>query len=225
MPGPSVLDELELILADIRDGRGGQPPDRGDGGGDGGGNNKRPSHGGPPARRYSTAVVFAMISILMFFMAMVAAFLVLRTTSSLWVKFHVPRILWANTAVLILSSVTLEAAKKRLTENNTPQFERLWWLTTALGFLFLAGQLVAWRILVGEGIYVGSTLASGFFYVFTAAHGAHLLGGLGALVYAAVRRPDPSRLSRAAIADVVSYYWHFMDGLWLFLLAMLYFGS
>lgn len=225
MPGTSLLDEIELILEDIGGGGGGQPPRRGDDGGDGGRGGKGPSSGGSSARRYSTAIVLAMVSILMFFMAMVAAFIVLRATSSMWVNFHVPAILWANTAVLLVSSVTMELAKKRLSESDARGFQKLWWVTTGLGFLFLAGQLVAWRLLVAEGIYVASTLASSFFYVFTAAHGMHLLGGLCALVYVAVRKFDPARLPRAVVAEVVSYYWHFMDGLWLFLLALLYFGK
>lgn len=224
MPGTSVLDEIELILEDIGGGGGNQPPHRGDDGGNSGRGGKGPPPGGSSARRYSTAIVLAMVSILMFFMAMVAAFIVLRATSSMWVRFHVPAILWANTAVLLLSSLTMELAKKRLLESDTRRFQKLWWLTTGLGFLFLAGQLVAWRLLVEQGVYVASTLASSFFYVFTAAHGAHLLGGLCALVYVAVRRFDSSRVPRAVAADVVSYYWHFMDGLWLFLLALMYFG-
>lgn len=222
MPGTNVLDELELVLEDIGGGGSGQPPDRGDGGGGGGG--RGPFPGGSPARKYSTAIILAMVSILMFFMAIVAAFIVLRATSNMWVRFRVPAILWANTAALLASSLTMELAKKRLEDNDNRGFQRLWWATTALGFLFLGGQVIAWRMLAGEGVYASSTLASGFFYVFTAAHGAHLLGGLCALVYVVIRRFDPARVPRAVVADVVSYYWHFMDGLWVFLFALLYFG-
>lgn len=226
MPGTNLLDEIELILEDISGGGGGQPPNRRDGGDGDRSGGKGPSggSGGSPARRFSTAIVLAMVSILMFFMAIVAAFLVLRATSSMWVKFHVPPILLANTVVLLLSSVTMEFAKKRLVAADGAGFQKLWWLTTGLGFLFLAGQLVAWRLLVAEGIYMASTLASSFFYVFTAAHGAHLLGGLCALVYVGARRFDARKLPQTVAAEVASYYWHFMDGLWVFLLALLYFG-
>lgn len=222
MPGTNVLDELELVLEDIGRGGGGRPPDRGDGGG--GGSGRGPSPGGSPARKYSTAIILAMVSITMFFMAIVAAFIVLRATSDMWVKFRVPPILWVNTAALLVSSVTMELAKKRLEAKDGSGFRKLWWATTVLGFLFLGGQIIAWRMLAGEGLYASSTLASGFFYVFTAAHGAHLFGGLCAVVYVAARRSDAGRVPRAVVADVVSYYWHFMDGLWVFLFALLYFG-
>lgn len=222
MPGTSAVDELEVVLDDIGGG-GGRPPNR-SGGGEGGGGGKGPSWGGSPARKYSTAILFAMVSITMFFMAIVAAFLVLRSTSDLWVRLQVPKILWANTAALLASSLTMEGAKKRLSAGAENAFRKMWWITTALGLLFLGGQVIAWRELAGEGVYASSTMASGFFYVFTAAHGAHLFVGICALAYVAVRKFDSRKVSRAAVAEVVSYYWHFMDGLWVFLFALLYFG-
>lgn len=222
MPGTNVLDELEMALEDIRGGGGGRPPDRGDDGGGSGGRGSSP--GGSPARKYSTAILLAMVSITMFFMAIVAAFIVLRSTSDLWVKFQFPRILWANTAALLASSLTMELAKRKLSAGREAAFRKLWWITTALGLLFLTGQVIAWRALAAQGVYASSTIASGFFYVLTAAHGAHLFGGICALAYVAIRRFDASRVSRAAVADVVSYYWHFMDGLWMFLFLLLYFG-
>jgi len=64
-----------------------------------------------------------------------------------------------------------------------------------------------------------------FFYIFTAAHGVHLLGGVGALLYVLIRKVETANLSRSMAAEVASYYWHFMDGLWIFLLALLYLGK
>jgi len=90
---------------------------------------------------------------------------------------------------------------------------------------FLIGQVVAWRQLVGEGIYLASNPASSFFYIFTGAHALHLLGGVGALLYVAWRDFERAQVTRAVAAEVTSYYWHFMDGLWLFLLVLLYLGK
>jgi cytochrome c oxidase subunit III len=101
----------------------------------------------------------------------------------------------------------------------------LWRITTALGILFLAGQLVAWRQLVAQGIYVAVNPASSFFYIFTAAHGLHIIGGVAALFYVLFRAFEKTNLSRTLAAEITSYYWHFMDGLWIFLLALLYAGS
>jgi len=61
-------------------------------------------------------------------------------------------------------------------------------MTTVLGFLFVAGQLVAWRQLVAQGVYIASNQASSFFYIFTGAHAVHLLGGVGALLFVGFRK-------------------------------------
>jgi len=79
--------------------------------------------------------------------------------------------------------------------------------------------------LVAEGIYLASDPASSFFYIFTGAHALHLFGGITALVYVAMRNFDQARVTRSVAAEVTSYYWHFMDALWLFLLALLYLGK
>src|SRR5215470_7753971 len=109
MPGTSVLDDIELIIEDI--GGGGKPPAGRDGGDSGGGGPPLP--GRSSARKYAIAITAAMIAILMFFMAMVAAFLVLRHTSPRWATFQLPVLLWFNTAILLASSATLEVARKR----------------------------------------------------------------------------------------------------------------
>jgi len=74
-------------------------------------------------------------------------------------------------------------------------------------------------------VYMASNPASSFFYIFTGAHGVHLLGGVGALLYVNFRRPETRGISLPTAAEITSYYWHFMDGLWVFLLALLYLGK
>jgi cytochrome c oxidase subunit 3 len=132
---------------------------------------------------------------------------------------------WVNTIVLLASSGTLDLARRKLAKANPKGFRRFWQVTTGLGLLFLAGQVVAWRELVAKGFYVSTNPASSFFYIFTAAHGLHLLGGVGALLYVLFRNFDKTRLTQSVAAEVTSHYWHFMDGLWLFLLALLYLGK
>lgn len=221
MPGTNILDDIELIIEDIGGGGGKQPP----GGGDDGDSDKRRRSGPPSPRRYSTAIALGIVSILMFFMALASSFIVLKGTSDVWVPLHLPRILWVNTVILLASSLTVELARRRLAAADLGGFQRLWKLTTSLGFLFLAGQIIAWRQLVAAGVYIASNQASSFFYIFTAAHGLHLLGGVAALLYVSLRTFEKTKLSRATAAEVTSYYWHFMDGLWLFLLALLYLGK
>jgi cytochrome c oxidase subunit 3 len=221
MPGTITTQEIELIIEKKGGGGGDFPPAGGDGGGDDG--KKRPSRPISPSRYY-TGIAIGIVSVLMFFMALASAFLV-RKGGSDWVPVHVPTLLWVNTAVLLVSSGTLEVARKRLAHFDALGFQRFWLATTILGVAFLIGQVVAWRTLVHQGIYLASNPASSFFYIFTGAHGLHLIGGVCALFYVARRNFARTQVTQAVAAEVVSYYWHFMDALWLFLLALLYLGK
>ena len=227
MPGPAI-DEIELIIEDIRGG-GGKPPSRDnddDGGDGGGGGDRAPEPRQPNSKKYSTAVLIGIASIVMLFLVLTAAFVALRVENlHNWPGIRMPGILWVNTSVLLLSSATLELARRKLRMQDAAGFRRMWGLTTGLGLLFVGGQAIACRQLAVQGVYVTSGLASSFFYVFTALHAVHLLGGICALSYVGLRKFDSANLSRSLAAEVASYYWHFMDGLWLFLLALLYLGS
>src|SRR6266481_6432748 len=225
MPGTTAPPEIELIIEDIGGGRGNPPPAGGDDGDNGGENDNRHRKQSPSPKRYSTAITIALVSILMFFMALASAFIVLRRGSDVWVTVHLPPILLANTLILLASSFTLEAARRRLSLADSSGFRKFWLLTTGLGILFVAGQLIAWRQLVAQGVYIASNQASSFFYIFTGAHAVHLLGGVGALLYVSFRKSDQKRISLSTAAGITSYYWHFMDGLWIFLLALLYLGK
>ena len=222
MAGTTLVEEIELIIEDIGGGGGKLPPAGGDDGGDGGKRN-RPQL--PSSRRYATAIGIVIVSIVMFFMAMASAYIYLRASSQRWVPLHLPWIVWINTAILLLSSGVMELARRRLAATDVRQFRKLWFVATILGVLFLFGQLAAWRQFVLEGFYVATNQASSFFYIFTGLHGLHLLGGIGALLYVALRKFENAKVSRTVAAEVASYYWHFMDGLWIFLLALLYLGK
>ena len=225
MPGTTAFPDIELVVEDIGGGGGGPTPPAG-GGGDGDDGKKRRRPGGPPSpNRYYTGIALGIVSILMFFMALASAFLVRRGTSGDWIPVHLPTVLWLNTLALIASSFTLERARRLLSRLNLSGFRKLWTVTTGLGVLFLIGQLVAWRQLVAQGVFMASNPGSSFFYIFTAAHGLHLLGGVGALLYVLVRKFENTRMALPTAAEIASYYWHFMDGLWVFLLALLYLGK
>ena len=221
MPGAPVIDDLELVIEDRAGGGGGEPP--AGGGDDDGERSRRP--GAPTPRRYTTGVMLGIFAILMFFMALVSAYIVRKgSPGNDWVPIAMPPILWVNTVILLVSSLTLELARRRLAQADPSGFQTLWLVTTGLGLLFLAGQLLAWRQLVAAGAYLSSNPSNSFFYVLTAAHGVHLLGGILALLYVTLRRFAGAQVTRAFAAEVTSYYWHFMDGLWVFLLAILYLG-
>ena len=142
--------------------------------------------------------------------------------------------LWFNTLLLLVSSATLELARRKLHKKSefhvlgveAPRDKReIPWLgvTVLLGFLFLAGQVVVWSQLRAEGLYEGSNPNRLFFYILTSSHALHLLGGLIALACAAawsyLRRKFESRL---VVVEVTSWYWHFLGALWVFIFALLY---
>jgi len=225
MSGASATKDIELIIENVGGGGGNTPPAGDTGGGEGGDGKPDRNPRQPSPNRYYTGIALAIVSILMFFMALASAFLVRKGTSGDWVAVHIPPLLWINTAVLLLSSGTLEMARKRLANNDSGGFKRLWLVTTLLGVLFLIGQVVAWRQLNNQGIYLATNPASSFFYIFTGAHALHLIGGVAALIYVARRNFSVALVTRSVAAEIASYYWHFMDALWLFLLALLYLGK
>lgn len=197
-------------------------------GADGHGGGGRPSGGrfrGVPQRAYMTGLTMALACILMFFMALVSAFIVRKGLSNDWRGFSLPNILWLNTAILIASSFTIEGARRRLKRADFGGFRHWWFVTTALGLIFVAGQLLAWRQLVGEGVFLASNPSSSFFYVLTAAHGVHLLGGVVALAAIASRNWQKARMRLSTATDMAAIYWHFLDGLWIFLFLLLMLGQ
>ncbi len=216
MPG-TVADQLDL---EVKRGHNGGYPPGGDSGGGGGDGRLNPI----PRRAYITAITLALGAILMFFMALTSSYIVRRGLGNDWKNFVLPRILWVNTVVLLASSATLELARKALARGQNEAFRNLWLLTTGLGLTFVGGQLAAWRQLHAAGVFLATNPSSSFFYVFTAAHGLHLLGGVVALLYVAFRSWRKSRTTQSVAAEITGVYWHFLDGLWIFLLLLFSLG-
>ena len=218
MPGTTVTEVVEQIDA----GKGGGGASSGNGGGREEGSGASGS-GFVPQRTYVTGMIVALGGILMFFMALVSAYIVRKgMPNSMWQPLELPRILWLNTVILVASSFTLARSRSLFRADNESGFRYWWGWTTVLGVFFLVGQVIAWRQLVAAGIFLKSNPSSSFFYVFTAAHGLHLVGGVLALLSVAFR--PTHRLTRGTATEVVSLYWHFMDGLWVFLFLLLLLG-
>ncbi|HEX6183027.1 MAG TPA: cytochrome c oxidase subunit 3 [Pyrinomonadaceae bacterium] len=227
---------LEGVRVRARGGGGG----RGGRGGGGGGNGKGPGGGGGGGggsrrdgwtpSRYRIGVFVGIASILMMFSALASALIVrmgLPGQSGL-PRTPVPSFLWVSTALIVLSSVTIAVALRALKRDDGGAF-RLWLgATLVLGLGFLSAQLLAWRQLVAQGFYLASNPHSSFFYVLTGLHGIHLVGGIAGLAYLlarALRAPASGARGEVrlrTLADVVAIYWHFMDGLWVFLFLLLF---
>ena len=166
-----------------------------------------------------TGVVAGIAAITMTFAAFTSALVMRKGDANDWTHFRLPALLFANTVVLLASSGTLEVARRRLRAGTAGGST---WLsvTLALGVLFVAGQVAAWRDLAAQGLFLATGPSAAFFYVLTAVHAVHVLGGVAGLAY--VR----SRVRRAPLPPLgavgaVSAYWHFMDGLWLYLFLLL----
>ena len=159
----------------------------------------------------------------MVFAALTSAMVVRRGLSGDWVSMHKPPVLWINTAILLASSVALEMARRALKARARDRFNGWWTSGTALGLLFLGGQALAWQQLRDAGVFIATNPSSSFFYIFTASHALHLLGGVIALLYVDVQalRWSLGPGKRTAI-DVSAVFWHFLDVLWIYLMALFY---
>jgi cytochrome c oxidase subunit 3 len=172
----------------------------------------------------ATAMWVALAPILMLFMAFVSAYAVRMGLGQGWVVVPWPRLLWVNTSVLILSSLTLERARRAAVQGE-PRVRGWLGLTLALGGWFVLGQLIAWRMLLATGVGISTSPASSFFYLLTGAHLVHLAGGIAGLAAVALWPARGfKRIPRPVAIRVTAIYWHFMGILWLglFLLLMLW---
>jgi cytochrome c oxidase subunit III len=177
--------------------------------------------------RYRIGMWVSLASIAMLFTSLSSAYVVRSGVMNDWFPIAVPRVMFGSTALIILSSVSIEIARRKLKRSFSDSYSRYLLLTTVLGLAFLISQVVAWRQLAQQGIYLASNPYSSFFYLLTGAHAVHLAGGLLAisiLWLRSRRQLDEPRLiaRRQATADAVSIYWHFMDALWIYLFLLLF---
>jgi len=224
---------LPPILGGGGEGRGGESPDFSD-----------------RLRRARLGLAVGITPVIMLFVSLTSAYIVRQGLPTLdensnkyvhdWLPVRLPwLILLLNSSVLIVSSATMELARRDVTRESALAPVRLipgislgqerrfpWlWLTLILGIMFLLGQWMAWRELADGGFYLATSPSSSFVYLLTGMHALHLVGGVIALVYAAAitlaRQPVESR---RVVIDVTSWYWHFMALLWIYIFALLEFA-
>lgn len=200
-------------------------------------------------RRARLGLAVGATGIVMVFVSFTSAYIVRQGLPTLdprtntlvhdWFPLPLPALLFFNTGLLLISSATVELARRQVARFATPartasipnMFSRqdatiLWLaLTAVLGVSFLRGQWIAWRELAASGFYLASSPSSSFVYLLTGTHGVHLLGGILALLAAGAsmlfRRPAESRV---VVLDVTAWYWHFMTALWIYILCLLEFA-
>jgi cytochrome c oxidase subunit 3 len=237
-----------------RYGGGGRGPTDGWPGGDGGSGGRGGGDDVPSyrerLRRYRMLVAFGLTSVVMIFISFTTAYVVRKAGviwdparneyASNWVPATLPlKMLLFNTFTLLLSSLTLEVARRRAEEDVAlapianipgirvrPNRSLPWlWLTIVLGLAFLGGQYLAWEQLRLGHYDIETNIGISFFFILTGVHAVHLIGGIVALLYAGMtswlRRPPETR---RIVVDVTSWYWHFMGVLWIYVFGLLYFA-
>ncbi len=240
----ATVDEPRISLGDD----GVLPPIR-SGGGDGDSVPGLPDYA-TRLRRARLGLLVALTPIIMLFVSFSSAYVVRQGLPTLdprtntlvrdWIPVTLPKLLLINTGVLILSSLFMELARRQIkaqaalasiTAHSTVSVGdqvRIPWLamTLILGLAFLFGQWTAWRQLAASGFYVATTPSSSFVYLLTGTHAIHLMGGVLALFVAGIASLlHRSVATRSIVVDVTAWYWHFMAGLWIYILCLLEFAS
>jgi len=253
---PSISSPVPAEIKRKAPGTGGKPPvdRRPTGGGGGGGDDDwRNPQRGPREALYRTrmAIFCVLASDMIFFLVLVVVFYARQTSTHMdprtlreigdWHPILLPPILFLNTAVLLLSSLAMERARTHIFREidvleewlglGRPALRRtLPWiaLTLALGLMFLAGQILAWRQLTAQGFAFDrwSTPASYFFYLITELHAVHIVVGVLALLFCLTTPAFLKRVEARQIAvDATAWVWHAMGFTWLLLFGVLLLGQ
>jgi cytochrome c oxidase subunit 3 len=175
----------------------------------------------------SVGTIVWLSSELMFFAALFAMFFSIRAAMPLeWAEhskeLNIPYAL-TFTVILVASSITCQIGVFAAERGDVHSLRRWFFITFVMGLIFVLGQANEYRTLVHEGIKINSDGFGSMFYLTTGFHGLHVSGGLVAFIFYMIRttmgRFTPAQ---ATAAIVVSYYWHFVDIVWIALFFMIY---
>jgi cytochrome c oxidase subunit 3 len=176
----------------------------------------------------SIGTIVWLSSELMFFAALFAMYFTLRSVNpGVWVEevklLNIP-FSSVNTTVLVLSSVTCQLGVFAAERGDVKGLRKWFAITFLMGFYFVAGQVYEYHALVQEGLTLSSSAYGSAFYLTTGFHGLHVTGGLIAFLFVLARTYATKQYShkQATTAIVVSYYWHFVDVVWIALFATIY---
>lgn len=145
-----------------------------------------------------------------------------NTSLPQWTPLHEPRLLWYNTAILVLSSLTIQYAHALARKNKPERARQFLIISAVLTTVFLYAQVFAWNELLQEGFVASVNPAYAFFYLMTGLHGLHILGGVTVLILALGRiSQDFSLKSVAATTRLCAIYWHYLLLVWIVLFGLL----
>ncbi len=164
-----------------------------------------------------------MASILMMFMGWTSAYIIKQAGGN-WIDYRIPDIFFLSTGIIILSSITLHTSYRSFLNGKEGLYKSLLVFTGILGVVFVFTQYFGWSHMFNIGIDLKANPSGSFFYLITAAHALHVLAGVAAIVVACFHafalkyKVTEKRKNRF---ELVLHYWHFVDILWVYLLAFL----
>jgi cytochrome c oxidase subunit 3 len=182
------------------------------------GNNQRTFTGIPTLK---VLLWLSIVSMIMMFAGLTSGYIV-RQADGNWLVFELPRIFYFSTAAILLSSISMQWALQSVKKDNIPNLRTGLIITLGLGLVFAFAQFMAWSRLVEMGVFFTGNPAGSFLYVLTGLHLAHLTGGLIALMVLTSRAIQGRYHSGNHLGvRLCTTYWHFLDGLWVYLFIFL----
>lgn len=171
-------------------------------------------------------VIVVLATVTMTFGAMIAVFLYRSQAPQFWGHLTIPLVLWLDTVILLISSVTFEKARQLLSQNDQLGFHQLLSWTICLAVVFLLGQVAAGLQILHSGVVLSKNPHSWFIFLFSGLHGVHIIAGLIGLGYLFLRTREPAsgpkyQMTTRVVAKGVSICWHYLDFLWLLMFALL----
>jgi cytochrome c oxidase subunit 3 len=164
--------------------------------------------------------VFLAVATSLFVLLISAYFMRMMATD--WANLTVPRVLWLNTAALILASVAMQSSVAAARRGQGDAVRIGLMAAGAFSFLFLLGQLWAWQELNAAGYFATANPANAFFYLLTAMHGMHLLGGLWVWCRTTAKVWGGVEVAKVRLSvELCTVYWHYLLLVWLVLFALL----
>jgi cytochrome c oxidase subunit 3 len=163
----------------------------------------------------------ACASIVMMFAGLSSAYIVKRNQGN-WLTFDIPVIFYYSTAVIILSSITIILSRKAFLNRQMKQYKRWLTVTTMLGIIFVFLQYMGFRELWASGITLTRNVSFSFLYIIVGLHALHVMGGVIALIVMYLKSISKRRKNYTPLyIDLMNTYWHFVDGLWIYLFLFL----
>lgn len=183
-------------------------------------------HGGALARPAAKTALWVFLGVATSLFALFISAYAMRISFLDWTPLPQPRLLMLNTAVLVLASCAMQWAVVAARRREVPAARFALLAGGALGVFFVAGQFLVWKQLSDAGYFLASSAATGFFYLLTAVHAIHVLGGLvgWSRTWLSASRASAATTGAARMklsVEMCAIYWHFLLVVWVVLFSVL----